>query len=328
MDLFTLIAVLYIVYLSTWLAIVCLTDCDILTFLSTYFGKVPGEELSGKVVWVTGASSGIGEGLAKVLARCNALIVLSARRKDELERVKKECLALNPKLKEKDILILDFDILNYSVHEQSFKKVIDHFGKLDVLISNAGRSQRANWQEIELQVDKDLFELNVFSLLSLNRIVVKHFLKVGKGQLAVTSSIAGKVGAPGSGSYTGSKHALHGYFECLRNETRGKIDITMLCPGPVHSSVLKEAFTSQEGQKFDQSHNASDRRMTAERCAYLCLVAITNKLEESWQALFPVVPITYFVLYQPYLTSKILGMLSTKSLFLKLRDNRNTLKKD
>ncbi len=82
-----------------------------------------------------------------------------------------------------------------------------------MLISNAGRSQRANWVDIELDVDKSLFELNVFSILSLNRIVLKYFLENKKGQLAVTSSIAGKIGAPFSGSYTGSKYALHVSFK-------------------------------------------------------------------------------------------------------------------
>ena len=76
-------------------------------------------------------------------------------------------------------------------------------------MSNAGRSQRAKWHEIELQVDKELFDVNVFSLINLNRIVVKHFLEVGGGQLAVTSSTAGILGVPYSGTYTASKHAIH-----------------------------------------------------------------------------------------------------------------------
>jgi len=80
---------------------------------------------------------------------------------------------------------------------------------LDILVSNAGRSQRAKWHEISPEVDKELFELNVFSLINLNRIVTRHFLEVGRGQLVVMSSIAGKIGAPQSGSYTGSKFALH-----------------------------------------------------------------------------------------------------------------------
>jgi len=82
------------------------------------------------VIWVTGASSGIGEALAKNLARCNARLAISARRKDELVRVKQECLALNRNLKDKDILVVDFDMLDYSVHQSSFDNVVNHFGKI------------------------------------------------------------------------------------------------------------------------------------------------------------------------------------------------------
>jgi short-subunit dehydrogenase len=80
--------------------------------------------------------------------------------------------------------------------------------QLDVLISNAGRSQRANWHKIDLKVDKELFDLNVFSLVHLNRIAVRYFLEAGGGHLVVNSSMSGKFAAPFSASYTGSKHAI------------------------------------------------------------------------------------------------------------------------
>jgi len=83
------------------------------------------------------------------------------------------------------------------------------YSQLDVLVCNAGRSQRAVWHKIDMEVDKEIFDLNVFSVVNLSRKAVAYFLEVGGGQLAVTSSIAGKVGAPYSGSYTGSKHAIH-----------------------------------------------------------------------------------------------------------------------
>ncbi|KAJ6649921.1 Dehydrogenase/reductase SDR family member 7 [Pseudolycoriella hygida] len=262
-----------------------------------HFGKSPANEFNGKVCWITGASSGIGEALAKNLALCNARLVISARRKDQLVRVKEECLALNAKLEDKDILVLDFDMLDYSVHDSSFQKVLKHFGKLDLLISNAGRSQRARWQNIEIEVDRNMFDLNVFSLINLNRIAVRYFFKSkNAGGLAITSSIAGVIGAPVCGSYTGAKHALHGYFESLRNETRDRnLAITMLCPGPVVSDIVKESFTSKLGEKVDDVYSSKERRMTANRCAHLCLVAIANKLEESWQALFPMIISTYFL---------------------------------
>jgi len=312
-------------YFSICLAIMCLADSDILTFIYSYYGKTPAEAFDDKVVWVTGSSSGIGEGLARELAKCNSKIVLTARRQDELERVKLECLALNKKLKNEDILVLPMDMTDYSSHQPAFDRVIEHFGRLDVLISNAGRSQRANWVDIEIEVDKSLFELNVFSLLNLNRIVLRYFLANGRGQLAVTSSLAGKIGAPFSGSYTGSKFALHGYFESLRSEIGNKVPITMLCPGPVFSGFLKEAFTAKTGDKFGQEVQATDRRMTSERCAYLSLVAIANRLDETWTALFPVILVVYLVVYQPFIATKVMKFISQSGLAMKLRDSRQTM---
>lgn len=132
--------------------------------------------------------------------------------------------------------MLKMDMLEYSKHQECFDKVIDHFGKvriffsrflpciccyqsqpvlskyflqLDILLNNAGRSQRASWETIETAVDRQVFEINVFSVISLSRVALQYFLKQGSGHLAATSSIAGVLGVPFSGSYTGSKHAVH-----------------------------------------------------------------------------------------------------------------------
>jgi len=321
--------VLYIVFISCCLAIIFLADSDIPTFVATHFGKDPRNEYSGKVVWVTGASSGIGEGIAKEFATLNAKIVISARRKDELERVKKECLAANPSLKSDNILILPFDMTNLSAHEDCFKSVISKFGKLDLLISNAGRSQRAHWQNIDLQVDRDLFELNVFSLIHLNRIVLRHFLSVNSGQLAVVSSIAGVIGAPFSGTYSGSKFALHGYFDSLRNETRTtNIRVTILCPGPTFSQLLGQCFTENAGETFKQEMQSTDKRMTAERCAQLMTIAMANGIEQSWISIFPIIPLVYLQAYFPFLSEKLSALLGKRGFYMKLRDSRDTLKKD
>ena len=83
------------------------------------------------------------------------------------------------------------------------------FSQIDILVSNAGRSQRAQWENIDTEVDKQLFELNVFSLVALARKVTHHFLATGGGHHVITSSAAGKMGPPFSGSYGASKHALH-----------------------------------------------------------------------------------------------------------------------
>ncbi|CAL8095445.1 unnamed protein product [Orchesella dallaii] len=307
MDFCTLLVTFTVVGFLVWIfAILCL-DSDILTFAYSCFGKSLDRFYSRKVVWITGASSGIGEALAKELAKHKAKLVISARRIDELNRVKQECLELSKTMTDKDILVLPLDMTDYASHQHAFTKVLKHFGELDILVSNAGRSQRANWEEIENEVDKELFDLNVFSLLALNRIVLKYFYSVGKGHLAVMSSVAGKNGIPFSASYTGSKFALHGYFACLRNEIASKkmsVPITIICPGPVFSGFLKVAFTAKKGQEFGQGVRATDKRMSAERCAYLSLTGIANELEECWMSLFPFLQLTYLSHYQPYIAGR------------------------
>lgn len=167
--------------------------------------------LKGKVVWITGASSGIGRELAKILAKNGAKLVLSARNARELEAAKMECLSLSQgQLRPEDILVIPLDMLKFAYHQDSFNRVISHFRALDILVNNAGRSQRAEWNKIDINVDRELFELDVFSVIHLSRLAVTYFEQNSiKGQLAVTSSTAGLIGAPNSGSYTGAKHAIH-----------------------------------------------------------------------------------------------------------------------
>lgn len=161
------------------------------------------------MVWITGASSGIGKSLGIVLARHGVKLCLSARREDELEKVKLECLA-GSSLKPADILVLKMDMLQTDKHEDYFDQVIKHFGQVDVLVNNAGRSQRALWQNIELQVDRELFDLDVFSIVNLTRVYVRYVEKNKlEGHVAVTSSTAGLLGVPNSCSYVGAKHAIH-----------------------------------------------------------------------------------------------------------------------
>ena len=137
--------------------------------------------------------------------------MLSARNIRELEVTKQECLALaQGGLQSEDILVLPLDMLKFGFHQDCFNRVISHFRALDILVNNAGRSQRAEWNKIDINVDRELFELDVFSVIHLSRLAVNYFEQNNvRGQLSVTSSTAGFIGAPNSGSYTGAKHALH-----------------------------------------------------------------------------------------------------------------------
>lgn len=126
--------------------------------------------------------------------------------------MKKLCLENNHTgLTANDILVLKMDMLEIDRHEDHFTNVLKHFGQLDVLVNNAGRSQRANWESIDFQVDHDMFDLDVFSIVNLSRIYVRHIEKtpMKKGHLAVTSSVAGILPVPFSSSYVGAKFAIN-----------------------------------------------------------------------------------------------------------------------
>jgi len=249
-------------------------------------------------------------------------LVLSARREHELERVKKNCIHIGKNLTEKDVLVLPMDMVAVEEHKVYFQRVIDHFGQLDVLVNNAGRSQRANWEDIDLAVDKEMFDLNVFSVLSLSRIALQYFMKQNKGQIVVTSSLAGVIAVPYSASYAAAKRAIHGYFDSLRLEKMlSNITVTLLCPGPVFSGILEESFTGKPGEKFGKPMEATDRRMTGERCGHLCAVAIANKLGEAWMALPPILSLVSFIAYFPNAGSLVMRFLGPK-FFLKVRDSK------
>ncbi|KRT81443.1 dehydrogenase, partial [Oryctes borbonicus] len=286
-------------------------DCDLELAFYEKFGKTP-RRLKGKVVFITGASSGIGEHTAIALAKRGVKLVLAARREDELQRVKNICIEVSKgQLQDKDVLIIPMDMTDFESHEKHFQEAIQHFGTVDILFNNAGRSQRAMWEDIDLQVDKQMFDLNVFSVINLTRIAIKYFNGKGSGHVAGTSSIAGVLGVPYSATYSGTKFALHGYYNSLRNEKANtNLHVTLLCPGPTFTNFLSESFTNTPGEKYGIGTQSTDKRMTAERCGELCAVALANKIPESWIGLFPVIPLTYIAVYFPIVfrcCMKVLG---------------------
>jgi len=322
MVLLAAIGIIVIIYFVFNYLLWTLLDCDIELFFTEKLGK-PISRLKGKVVWITGASSGIGRELAKVLAKNGVKLALSARNIRELEATKQECLTLaQGGLRPEDILILPLDMLKFAYHQESFNRVISHFRALDILVNNAGRSQRAEWNKIDINVDRELFELDVFSVIHLSRLAVTYFEQNSiNGQLAVTSSTAGLIGAPNSASYTGAKHALHGYFECLRHEKPG-INVNIYCPGPTVSNFLQEAFVENPGQKYNQPVQPGDKRMTTERCAYLYAICLANNKSLCWSGIFPINWIAYIGLYYPNVKKFLLAIVGTRRL-QKIRDGRN-----
>ncbi|XP_027200609.2 dehydrogenase/reductase SDR family member 7-like [Dermatophagoides pteronyssinus] len=281
-------------------------DCDLETYLALKFGRSI-DSLNGKIIWITGASSGIGEGLAYNLASVGCKLILSATNESKLRDVAKRCVEIG-RYSENDVLVLPFNITDTDCHQQMLDKVLQHFNKLDILVNNAGRAQRSWFVDVDSEIDHQLFEINVFGLVNLTRVVLRYFLEHNPdGQFGVTSSTAGLLGVPYSASYTGSKHALHGYFECLRTELgRRKISITIFCVGPVFSNLLEKAFTGEPGKLVGGKQPAeSKQKLSAKRCSYLMAIALANHIDQSWISLQPILTFHYFAVYLPQLFRKI-----------------------
>lgn len=230
-----------------------------------------------KVIWITGASSGIGESLAIEFAKRGARLILSARREEELNRV------LNlTKLPSLDIMLLPFDLNDTSKASGLAAQVINKFGRIDLLINNGGFSQRSEAIETPIEVDRLLMEVNYFSYINLSKAVLPYMKRQKNGHIVIVSSIAGKFGFYLRSSYSAAKHALHGFFETLRLETESLgIKILIVCPGKIKTKVSINAITESGNShnKMDKSHEIA---MTPEECAKQIINGIIKNKEEIY----------------------------------------------
>ncbi|MGZ4038798.1 MAG: SDR family NAD(P)-dependent oxidoreductase, partial [Bacteroidia bacterium] len=172
------------------------------------------EAFKDKVVWITGASSGIGEALALQFAQQGARLILSARREEELKRI-----GTLSKLPALDLMILPFDLKDTSNASGLAAQIMNKFGRIDILVNNGGFSQRSEALETPVPIDREIMEVDYFAQVALAKAVLPYMKRQKSGQLIVISSIAGKFGFYLRSSYSAAKHALHGFFESLRLET-------------------------------------------------------------------------------------------------------------
>lgn len=285
-------------------------DADFTLLWTCVLGHKPEKKLKGLVVWITGASSGIGEELAYQLARCGSLLVLSARREDELNRVKRSCLECSD-LKDENILVLPLDLLERSSHEEKTKAVIDYFGRIDILVNNGGRSQRSLCAETNLDVFQALMDLNFLGTVSVTKRVLPYMMQQGRGSIVTVSSIVGLAGAPLQTGYTASKHALQGFFNSLRIELSDfpNILISTVLPGPVQSKIIHNAFQAEVNMTVT-TPGSQDFKMPTSRCVHLMLVGMVNSVKEMWISQQPFLLYFYLWQYTPtlaWLISSILG---------------------
>jgi len=236
---------------------------------------MPHTYFTGKVVWITGASSGIGEALVFALAKQNAKIILSARNEPNLQAV-----AQKAGLAKENYLIIPFDLADTNAAESYVQQIISKFNRIDILINNGGMSQRAEAIATTKNTERNLFEINYFAQVALAKAVLPVMIKQHSGQITVVSSIAGKFGFYLRSTYSAAKHALHGYFESLRLEVeKNNIQVSLVCPGKIQTNISNNAILADGSKhaKMDESHVGA---MTAEECANKILTGIENNKHE------------------------------------------------
>jgi short-subunit dehydrogenase len=233
-------------------------------------------KLSGKVVWITGASSGIGEALANAVWQEGAHLVLSARRQSELERVKK---SLSPSGFQR-VLILPMDLADTLASQNLANEVLREFGQIDILVNNAGVSQRSYTIDTPLAIDRKIMEVNFFGTVALTKAVLPSMVQRKSGLIVVISSISGKFGFYLRSAYAASKHALHGFFESLRMEVyKDNIQVMLVCPGKISTSLSLHALTA-DGQVHNRMDDAIAAGIPSEQCADRILKGIFRGEEE------------------------------------------------
>lgn len=254
---------------------------------------VKREEIEDKVIWITGASRGIGEVLAKRLATLGAKLIISARNEAELQRVKSQ---LAGKHAPDDVIILPLDLtLGENKLAEAVQKAESFFdgAGVDYLIHNAAFERpKSTALDVTEQSLKATFDVNVVGPISLTRLLAPYMVKRGRGHFVVMSSAAGKAPAPGQAVYSASKFALNGYFHSLRSELYGKgIKVTVVCPGPIKTQSSEMSASSER--------NTLEKRVSSERCAELTIIAASHGLKEVWISYQPVLAVMYLVQYLP-----------------------------
>jgi len=229
-----------------------------------------------KVVWITGASSGIGEALTYELANQDAKLILSARNVAKLETVKSKCK--NPD----KVQLIPLDLADYQAFYKTVASAIDCFGDIDILVNNGGISQRSLIKDTDIAVDERIMTINYLGTVALTKALLPHFIKQQKGQFVVTTSIVGKVATPLRSAYSASKHALHGFFDSLRAEHyQDNIQVTLICPGFVATDVSKNALVG-DGSKQGTMDTATQNGIQPTAFAKKMAKAIQQEKQEAY----------------------------------------------
>lgn len=255
----------------------------------------------GRRVWITGASSGIGESLAVAFHQAGAKLILSARREDELKRVQSICGG------EPNTRVLPMDVTKAEELPEKARTALDLFGGIDILVLNAGITQRSRARETDESVYRRLMEVNFFAPEAMARAVLPSMLAQKSGHIVVISSVAGKFGVPMRSGYSATKFALHGFFEALRaEEERNGIHVTMVCPGYIRTEISLSALRG-DGRKHAKMDSELARGMPAGECARQILKGVAGKKKEIVVAAAREKTLVYLKRFFPTVLARMIG---------------------
>lgn len=256
-------------------------------------------KIKESVILLTGASSGIGEALAYQLAAGGAKIILSARRIEELHRVKSNC-----KNQEK-IVVMPLDLSKAEEITTKGKEAELFFGHIDILINCGGISQRDKVVNTGIDVDRQLMEVNYFGTIALTKALLPQMISRKSGHHVIITSATGIISTPFRSSYAASKHALHGFYDALRAEVfEDNIQISMILPGYVRTQISYNALMG-DGSKQNTMDQAQENGLSPEQCASSIIKAIEKNKEEVYIGGFKEVAGIYLKRFIPGLFSKI-----------------------
>lgn len=229
--------------------------------------------LTNKVVWITGASSGIGEQIALQCAALGANIVLSARSEEKLNQLK-------DKLSGNNHFVVPLDLNNSSNFPELAKLVFKKYGRIDYVFNNGGLSQRSTVAETALEVDRYIMEINYFGNIALAKAVLPYMIQQKSGHFVIISSIAGKFGFYLRSAYSASKHALQGFYESLAiEEQQNGIKVTLAYPGKINTNISMNALNGTGDKHNIMDHNQATG-MSAEECAARLIKAVEKNKKE------------------------------------------------
>jgi short-subunit dehydrogenase len=206
-------------------------------------------QFEGKTVWITGASSGIGEALAHAFANAGAKTILSGRRVDALKAVADKLPT--------ESLLLPFEVTDYDALSGKVSEAWDWAGRVDILVNNAGVSQRSLAIHTDPQVYTDLINIDLIAPIWLTQLQLQKMVAAGGAHIIAISSVAGRIGPPLRTAYAAAKHGLIGYMDSLRTEVsvRHNIHVTNVLPGSVATNVSRNALTADGSSRGKSDAN-------------------------------------------------------------------------